>query len=128
MIFVNMGDVTQDYGYALENYWKGGNKNDFIVAFGSKNNEVTWCKIITWSESAGLKRDVSYFMQNECDLKDFKSTITKVADMAEKQFVRKQFSDFNYIQIYISNKSKILIILISMIICIISLIATNDLK
>lgn len=117
IIFVNMGDVTEDYGYALQNYWKNGNKNDFIVAFGTSNNEVTWCYPFSWTEVESLKSQVRDYMLDKCDLNNFTQTISDTGTMIEKKFVRKEFADFEYINIEPRAWVKIVLI----IVCIISL-------
>lgn len=99
LIFVNLGDVTDDYGFALEEYWKGGNKNDFIVAFGSRDNKVTWCYPITWSEVEILKSEVRDYMLENSDLNDFPTVIENVSKTVEDKFKRKEFADFDYLQI-----------------------------
>lgn len=116
VIFVNLGDVTEDYAYALQNVWKNGNKNDFIIAFGvDSNNKVSWCQPITWSEVESLKTDVRNYMLDKSNLSNFVSTVDDIGDIVEKQFVRKEFSDFNYINIEVSGAAKLFIVLFTLI-------------
>jgi len=44
LIFVNVGaDKPIEYGYALQDYWEGGNKNDFIVSFSmNSDGKLNW--------------------------------------------------------------------------------------
>lgn len=115
LIFVNMGDVPYDYGYALEQYWQGGKKNDFVVAFGMKDNKVTWCNPFSWTEVESLKTEVKDYMVNLESVEDFVPVIKDVGHMVESDFVRKQFADFDYIQVELGAVAKILIILVEII-------------
>lgn len=115
VIYVNMGDVSEDYGLALQDYWKNGNKNDFIISFGSKNNKVTWCHVFSWSEVEILKSEVRDYVLDETNLSNFSSTIKDTGKMIEDKFVRKQFSDFSYLNIEMSGLAKGLIIVLTII-------------
>ena len=99
IIFVNLGNVSEDYGFALQDYWQGGNKNDFVIAFGSRDNKVTWCYPFSWSEIEILKSEVRDYMLDKCNLNEFNSTISDTGNMIEQKFERKQFTDFSYINI-----------------------------
>ncbi|WP_197255240.1 hypothetical protein [Paenibacillus dendritiformis] len=61
LIFVNVGEnKNKDYGYALQNAWKNGNKNDFIVSFSmNRNGKLNWVHVFSWSEVEILKMEVS---------------------------------------------------------------------
>lgn len=120
IIFVNMGDVSSDYGSALENYWKGGNKNDFIIAFGSDTDfNIKWVYPITWSESELLKIKTRDYMLNLKTVEDFVPVVNDIANMVEENFERKEFEDFEYLNIEVTKGAKIAIWILSIIIFII---------
>ena len=104
-----MGDVPIEYAYAQQDYFENGNKNDFIITIGtdSKNN-ITWCYPFSWSESEKLKIDIRDYV---LDLKklddDYYKKIPDISKMIEDQYVRKQFSDFNYLTVEISKVGKV---------------------
>lgn len=125
LIFVNLGDVPQDYGFALQNYWENGNKNDFIVTFGMKDGEVTWCYPISWTEVESLKTDVKHYMMNTGKIEDFVPITEDIAQMVERKFKRKEFADFDYIQVRVSLGAKIGIGLITLISCAVILFSTE---
>lgn len=117
IIFVNMGDVSSDYGFALENYWKGGNKNDFIISFGTDADfNITWAYPITWSESELLKIKVRDYMLDLKNIEDFIPIVNDIASMVEESFERKEFADFEYLNIEVTTGAKILIWILSILI------------
>lgn len=129
IIFVNLGDVSQDYGIALQDYWKNGNKNDFIISYGTKNNDITWCYPFSWSESENCKYEIKKLMENNSI--DILSRIDDSCRILEAKFERKEFADFDYLQIELKTGFKIFIIIIgiimSFIIVIVDPMDLNDL-
>lgn len=126
IIFVNLGDVPVEYGYALENRWEGGNKNDFIITFGMDDqNNVTWAYPFSWSEIEILKINVRDYMLEQKNMNDFSVIVDDVSKMVEKDFVRKEFGDFEYLSIEVGTGACIIIwifnILISVIVISMSL-------
>lgn len=118
LIFVNLGNKPQDYGFALQDYWEGGNKNDFMVCFGSKNNNVTWCYPFSWADSQKserLKINVRNYMKKVNLNDDFNKNIEDIGDMVKKDFERKEFADFNYIDIEVSKVAYVFIIILNVV-------------
>ncbi|BAO04729.1 uncharacterized protein CBO05P1_010 [Clostridium botulinum B str. Osaka05] len=118
LIFINLGNKPQDYGFALQDYWEGGNKNDFVICFGSKNNKVIWCYPFSWADSQKserLKINVRNYMKKVNLNDDFNKNIEDIGAMVKKDFERKEFADFNYIDIEISKVAIIFIILLNII-------------
>lgn len=80
-------------------YWKGGNKNEFIVCIGIDNaNSIQWCKCFSWSEVAEPKITIRNFVmaQNKLNNSDLAEYMFKELDTKYK---RKQFKDFEYLSI-----------------------------
>jgi hypothetical protein len=105
IIFVNVGpNKTEDYGFALQDSWEGGNKNDFVVSF-SMNDDGTlnWVYPFSWSEVELLKLEVRDYMMDLKKIDDFTLVIDEVAKKVEDKFERKQFADFDYLQVSISS-------------------------
>lgn len=113
IIFVNVGDKPVDYGFALQDKWEGGNKNDFVVAFSMDNkNNVNWVYPFSWADnesSENLKIEVREYMMNAKTITDFVPVIDEVSKLVADKFVRKQFADFNYLQIDVSKGATIFI-------------------
>lgn len=99
-IFVNVfKDQPIDAGQYQEHYWKGGNKNEFVVNVGiTKDRKVQWCHVFSWTRSENLKAEVKTFVQNQGTL-----SIEKLADYLEieinKQFERRSFKEFEYLTV-----------------------------
>jgi len=111
LIFVNVGEnKPQEYGFALQDKWEGGNKNDFVVSFSMNNDgKLNWVYPFSWSESEELKLDVIDYMMNQKQIKDFIPVVDQVSKKVADKFVRKQFADFSYLQIDISNVATVFI-------------------
>jgi hypothetical protein len=80
-----------------ESYWKGGNKNEFILCIGIKDTAIQWAKVISWTEVDELKIRVEKEVQN------MPLDMIKIADymagQVRAQFQRKHFRDFSYISV-----------------------------
>ena len=82
-----------------ESYWKGGNKNEFILAIGvNKQHEVQWAYVISWTPVESLKIEARNFAVEQKQL-----DLVKIADWLghniREKWVRKQFADFSYITV-----------------------------
>jgi hypothetical protein len=99
LIFAVYRNESLDTAMKQENYWQGGNKNEFIVAIGlNDENKVNWCHIISWTERELLKAEVrDYIAQQETF--DLMKSIDWVGEKVKSDFVRKRFRDFNYLTV-----------------------------
>jgi hypothetical protein len=81
-----------------EAYWKGGNKNEFIVCVGLNKKEIDWTKVISWTEKETLKVRTAREIK---EMKDFDAieVVKYMGENVPKRFVRKQFADFSYIAV-----------------------------
>ncbi|MDF2615439.1 MAG: hypothetical protein K0Q47_94 [Sedimentibacter sp.] len=105
IIFVNVGPgKSVDYGFALQDYWEGGNKNDFVVSLSmEKDGTINWVYPFSWSEVEILKIEVRDYITNLKVINDLSPIIDKVSQMVADKFERKQFADYNYLNIDVSN-------------------------
>lgn len=104
VFFVVYDNQPKDAAFMQKAYWKGGNKNEFIVCLGKSGNKVQWCEPITWSESTKCISKVrNYVMSN--DSFNLKQYIDYTHSTIKSDFKRKQFSDFDYIKIYMTTNS-----------------------
>ena len=98
VIFVNVGDLPIEYGYALEEKWEGGNKNDFVVCFSMVNNQIQWVYPFSWTEVEILKLEVRDLLLDQKEIKDFKPIVDEVCKLISEKFDRKEMADYNYIK------------------------------
>jgi hypothetical protein len=117
IIFVNLGiNKPQETGFALQDKWEGGNKNDFVIAFSTdEEGNVNWSYPFSWSEAELLKIQVRDYMNSLKKIDDFVPVVSNVSEMLAKDFVRKQFKDFNYLQIEVSTVGYVCIFIASFI-------------
>lgn len=82
-----------------ECFWKGGNKNEYIVAIGiNSKEEPTWCYIISWTEVESLKIETRDFVMSQKRL-DLDKTVKWLEPAIGQKFRRKHFKDFNYLTV-----------------------------
>lgn len=102
LIFVNLKDKPENYGFALQDYWEGGNKNDFVVCFSSSGNKINWVYPFSWADSEKsekLKIDIREYMLKISLNNDFTKVIDDIGKMVEENFERKEFANFNYLNV-----------------------------
>lgn len=102
LIFKNQSEQA---GIMQENYWKGGNKNEFILTIGvDDNNKIQWAHPFTWSESSGIKSNIRDYVIKQETLNLAKIS-SYMHEELEKNFERKHFSEFNYLTVQPSKRS-----------------------
>ncbi len=80
-------------------YWSGANMNEFVICVGVDNaRNVKWCKILSWTRSEILKAEVQDFVQSQKKL-NLRDAADFTMDKVEKQFVRRDFEEFNYLTV-----------------------------
>lgn len=103
VMLVNLGaDATKESGFALEQYWEGGNKNDFIITMSiSDSGVINWCHIITWSESFALINKLELGLEgvNVYD-GSFKQKLEEVKTDVQELYVRMEMAEYEeYIEV-----------------------------
>lgn len=84
-------------------YWQGGNKNELVVCVGLDNrNRVVWSDAFSWCDSPVLSiKSRDWFMSHRLDLCAFASYIEPIV---QKEWKRKNFADFKYLSVELSDK------------------------
>jgi hypothetical protein len=111
---------NKDYQYAIqqENYWQGGNKNEFIVSLSvDDSNYVQWCKVISWTDVEQLKVDVRNYIKNMNKL-DLINAVEYIKNNIETRFVRKSFKEFDYLTVEPTTTALIIVYILSLLITI----------
>jgi len=82
-----------------EDYWEGGNKNEFVVTIGvNSKGKVTWCYPFSWSDDETPKIKIRNFVQKQKKRLDLVKTTSYIGEQLQN-FERKQFSDFAYLKV-----------------------------
>lgn len=96
LIFKGKG---MDVGVMQESYWKGGNKNELVVCIGTdKENNVTWCRPFTWCEVDELPISIRNRTMEMKQL-DMEAIVDYTVEITKKKWIRKEFTDFDYLEI-----------------------------
>ena len=98
VIYVNVGDLPIEYGYALEAKWEGANKNDFVICFSMIDNKINWVYPFSWTEIEILKINIRDYMLDNKNVDDFSTIINDTCNMIAKDFTRKEMADYEYIK------------------------------
>lgn len=92
-------DKALSIGKLQEAYWKGGNKNEFVVTIGlDKQNNVSWCYPFSWTDVQELKIETRNYVveQKVLNLMNLSDFLYKEL---ESKWIRKQFKDFSYLTV-----------------------------
>lgn len=92
-------DKPISIGQDQETYWKGGNKNEFVLTIGiDKAGNVIWCHPFSWTDVSELKVGArNYIMeQKKLDLIGLSNYLNK--ELSAK-WIRKQFKEFSYLTV-----------------------------
>lgn len=96
LVFV---DQPRDAGFQQEALWQNGNKNELVVCVGvDKAGEVQWSHVFSWTDVQELKIVVRDQVEEQKKL-DLVKTVEDMRTQVEKSWVRKQFRDFDYIDV-----------------------------
>jgi hypothetical protein len=97
MLILVFKDQPVQAAIMQEGYWKGGNKNEFILCIGIKDTAIQWAKVISWTEVDELKirveKEVMFMPLDMIKIVDY------MAGQVKAKFVRKKFKDFSYISV-----------------------------
>lgn len=86
-------------GFDQQSYWKGGNKNEFIITIGvDDSNNIQWCHPFSWSDSESLKIETRDFVINQKTL-NLKTLVDWMVPQVAENYVRKEFAQFSYISV-----------------------------
>jgi len=115
MLFLVFKNKPYDAAVYQEAYWKGGNKNEFIVCIGiDDQSQIKWTKVISWTEVEKLKVTVVNKVRNmKYDLSMISDT---VANEVSKSFIKKDFRQFDYLTIEPTTTAVIMAFIITLIV------------
>lgn len=81
--------------------WKWGNKNKFVITVGVDDDfHVQWANDFSWSESEEAKALAkNLFLEYQHDKLDIPKILPQLEDVIIKYYKRKEFKDFDYLEI-----------------------------
>ena len=112
ILFFNYDEF--DKSELQKSYWQNGNKNEFIVCLGMKGDSVAWTNSFSWCDMPKLEiKTRSYFINNpKLDLVKYGTWLNNNID---ENWVRKEFDDFNYIDIELSTGQYIALLFLTIV-------------
>jgi len=113
-----------------ESYWNGGNKNEVVITINiDSTGKPTWCVPFSWSEKENFKIAIRDFVLEQ-DKLDLNAVAGFAFQEIKQKFVRKEFSDFDYLEVELSTSQMIWNIVISIIINVFTafFIVANNIK
>lgn len=119
-------NVGIEQAFKQQAYWEGGNKNELIVCFGvNSDRTVDWCYSFSWEDEPFLSiSTMEKYRNNE------KLNISEYGEWLIQNlnnWKRKEFKDFEYIKVQLTNGEYIaLFIIVILINTIISWIIVNN--
>tara|TARA_R110000772_G_scaffold95789_3_gene194166 strand:- start:13086 stop:14270 length:1185 start_codon:yes stop_codon:yes gene_type:complete len=103
-------------GNLQENYWKGGNKNEVVIVINiDDNGKPTWCLPFSWSEKELFKINIRNYVMDQKKL-DLTSVVNYSYGEIKSGYERKKFSDFDYLEVKLTTKQMIWLIVTSVIV------------
>lgn len=91
-------DKPIDISEKQRSYWKGGNKNEFVVCIGynTKTGNIEWCNPFSWCDKPALEVATKrYFREHShMNINQYPYWLMENIDL----WKRKEFKDFDYIQ------------------------------
>jgi hypothetical protein len=115
MMVLVFTDQPIEAGFFQEAYWKGGNKNEFIVCIGTDGADIKWTKVISWTEQEELKAKVAREIMEQKKL-DLVKIIDYIGETVPKGFIRKEFEDFSYIAVRPSTTAVVITYVITLLV------------
>ncbi len=103
IVVVIADGVPREYAYGLRRHWDGFKKNDAAIIIGTQNGAIQWAEVMSWSKNelfnVELRNAISVDMQgvaiNSVDPAVF---FAKVADVSQRNFVRRPMKEFEYLK------------------------------
>lgn len=116
MFILFFKNQSMDVAFKQRSYWQGGNKNEFTICIGTDNSgKLNWVKCFSWMDKPELEVEVQDYFNEQgknINLSDFSDWMPK---QIEQHWHRKQFKDFDYLEIEITDTQMWWILIIVMI-------------
>lgn len=99
-----------------QSYWVGGNKNEFVICVGldSLTNKIQWVNAFSWMDEPKLEVNIEQYLREKeyLDIPELSDTLMK---RVPNEWKRKEFEDFNYLNIELSRTQYIWILVLTLL-------------
>ena len=96
-------------------YWEGGNKNEFVVCIGTDNSgNFEWVDAFSWMSKPSLEVEVEEFISHNEDVK-LKKFAKWLPEQVKANWERRDFKDFEYLQMELTETQLWWVMIILMI-------------
>jgi hypothetical protein len=96
-------DQPIESGILQENYWKGSNKNEFVICIGlDKANNFQWSHVFSWTpakETVIETRNYLYDNFKRMNPEDLESFVDYCTQNLLVKFKRREFQEFSYLTV-----------------------------
>lgn len=116
LVFKDVTGNSLERAYLQERYWFGGNKNELITCVGVEKNKIIWTKVFSWSDSEEMKQHIASKILKMRNFNVYE-TIRIIEINIQKDWKKKDFREFEYIDIDLPLWANILIIILSFCAC-----------
>lgn len=83
-----------------ETYWKGGNKNEFVLCVGVREETIDWGYAFSWTDDRTLVSDVAGWVNaRRGQMFDPEELAVYLEEEIPLRWTRKSFSDFDWVRI-----------------------------
>lgn len=99
-LYILLFDASKGIGISelQRAYWQGGNKNEFVVCIGMKpDSEIAWARAFSWADEQNKEVETAQWLMHHSPLnwQQFYHWL----QLHLRDWKRKEFKDFNYINI-----------------------------
>lgn len=95
-------NVSEQAGYKQECYWKGGNKNEFIICIGLKDNKINWTHIFSWTRAEQPKIEIRNFIlldPSQKEALDLFALSNYCFHILQGEYEHRSFKEFSYLSV-----------------------------
>lgn len=97
LIFKNQ---TSESAYKQECLWQRGKQNEFTICISVDDTmKIQWASVFSWTDAELLKVEVRNYLQLEQKKLNLPVFIDVLYDKIDKQYIRKDFEQFNYLTV-----------------------------
>lgn len=109
VFIINFKDKPFSHSELQRVYWRGGNKNELVICVGND-----WVNTFSWCDNKTIQVETNELFRNKT--LTLTQKMKQLDPIIQKHWKRKNFSDFDYIKIQLTNNQIIWIFIVTFII------------